>query len=124
MTASGKASCSSFPSAVAPPVSPRNFEFTCCNRPRQPLLSNYLKISRRAPPLPGGMVAGDRLARSRYMSCTCHARVVRGTALVFLTALLGGAPAAAADAPRIKALFLGDNGHHVPIRRAADLIPA
>src|SRR5579859_2599069 len=29
-----------------------------------------------------------------------------------------------AEAPRIKVLFLGDNGHHKPIERAGDLMPA
>ena len=28
------------------------------------------------------------------------------------------------ESPRIKVLFLGDNGHHKPIERAADLMPA
>ncbi|HEY7424498.1 MAG TPA: PVC-type heme-binding CxxCH protein, partial [Gemmataceae bacterium] len=38
--------------------------------------------------------------------------------------LLAFARIAPAESPRIKVLFLGDNGHHKPIDRAADLLPA
>ena len=38
--------------------------------------------------------------------------------------LLTFAGLAHAESPRIKVLFLGDNGHHKPIDRAADLLPA
>ncbi len=38
--------------------------------------------------------------------------------------LLVAAGFAQAESPRIKVLFLGDNGHHKPIERAGDLMPA
>jgi putative membrane-bound dehydrogenase-like protein len=38
--------------------------------------------------------------------------------------LLSLAANAQAESPRIKVLFLGDNGHHRPLDRAADLMPA
>src|SRR4051812_15691555 len=46
-------------------------------------------------------------------------------AAAMLAALVAASPSAArASEGRIKALFLGDNGHHVPVVRAAELTPA
>ncbi|HEY7156531.1 MAG TPA: PVC-type heme-binding CxxCH protein [Gemmataceae bacterium] len=44
--------------------------------------------------------------------------------LSFICVDLCSSVANSAEAPRIKVLFLGDNGHHKPIDRAADLMPA
>ncbi len=40
-----------------------------------------------------------------------------------ICSLLAFAGIAEAESPRIKVLFLGDNGHHKPLERAADLMP-
>jgi putative membrane-bound dehydrogenase-like protein len=48
----------------------------------------------------------------------------RSSILLFLTLAALPPTAAWAESQRIKVLFLGDNGHHRPIDRAADLMPA
>ncbi len=44
--------------------------------------------------------------------------------LSFICVYLCSSVANSSESPRIKVLFLGDNGHHKPIERAADLMPA
>ncbi|HEY7156121.1 MAG TPA: hypothetical protein VH575_19305, partial [Gemmataceae bacterium] len=44
-------------------------------------------------------------------------------ALGIIYGLLTFVGIASAESPRIKVLFLGDNGHHKPLDRAADLMP-
>jgi putative membrane-bound dehydrogenase-like protein len=49
--------------------------------------------------------------------------MAKNYALVFGLLAFSVSPAAA-ESPRIKVLFLGDNGHHKPVERAGDLMPA
>src|SRR6185437_14935003 len=45
-----------------------------------------------------------------------------GILLSLICVYLCSSVANSAESPRIKVLFLGDNGHHKPIERAADLL--
>ncbi|MHB1421889.1 MAG: PVC-type heme-binding CxxCH protein [Gemmataceae bacterium] len=52
----------------------------------------------------------------------CPSRCFFSYFLSFICVYLCSSVAHSAESPRIKVLFLGDNGHHKPIERAADLL--
>jgi putative membrane-bound dehydrogenase-like protein len=55
----------------------------------------------------------------RHRSCSQVILCIVG----FVLTAIGVGPASAAESPRVKILFLGDNGHHTPAQRFAQLAP-
>ena len=69
----------------------------------------------------GVMFAGDR-SRGGYRAVKIDAKVL-GLLLALLVPTAAHAQTPLARGERIRVLFLGDNGHHLPTKRAKELLP-